>query len=91
MVLDPDLQVGRSACYERSDVAFIGADLGGDADPFQIERLSRRDSFLLTPEAVPAILPLPVVDQDNQPESELNEMVRWELEPVVAQYFGSWM
>jgi len=48
-----------------------------------------KNAILITPEVVPAILPLPI-DQTSVGASDMNEVVRWELEPVFAQYFGTW-
>lgn len=47
-----------------------------------------KNAILITPEVVPAILSLP--KDLHEAGGEMNEIVRWELEPVFAQYFGTW-
>ena len=46
---------------------------------------------LVSANAVNAIVDLPVTPDKSRPKAQMNEMVRWELEPHMAQQNELWM
>jgi len=48
-----------------------------------------RRAILLTAEAIPAILELPVHPRRPRPAAQMQELIRWELEPHLAQQVSS--
>ncbi|MCG3117788.1 MAG: hypothetical protein LLH30_19125 [Candidatus Manganitrophus sp. SA1] len=49
-----------------------------------------KEAILLTPAVVPAVLQLPVAPTRPRPHAQMQEMIRWELEPFFIQRVGLW-
>ena len=49
-----------------------------------------KDAILLTPTVIPAVLELPVAPNRPRPYAQMQEMIRWELEPFFVQRVGVW-
>lgn len=49
-----------------------------------------KDAILLTPTVIPAVLELPVAPNKPRPYAQMQEMIRWELEPFFVQRVGVW-
>lgn len=46
---------------------------------------------LVTPAVVPALLDLPVTPDDPRPKQQMEELIRWEMEPIIAQQNDQWV
>jgi hypothetical protein len=64
------------------------AGLGEAIEKLGHKRLPRR-AILLVPEAIPAIIELPVDPAAPPPDSQMQEMIHWELEAQIAQQIGT--
>lgn len=49
-----------------------------------------KNSILLTPAVIPAVLELPVAPNKPRPYAQMQEMIRWELEPFFVHRVGVW-
>lgn len=49
-----------------------------------------KDAILLVPTVIPALLELPVTPARPRPYAQMQEMIRWELEPFFVQRVGAW-
>jgi hypothetical protein len=49
-----------------------------------------KNSILLTPTVIPAVLELPVAPNKPRPYAQMQEMIRWELEPFFVHRVGVW-
>lgn len=56
----------------------------------QVCRDLPKEAILLTPAVVPAVLQLPVAPTRPRPHAQMQEMIRWELEPFFIQRVGLW-
>ena len=49
-----------------------------------------KQAILVSPSVVPALLDLPVDPEKPRADKEMFELVRWEMEPLLAQQIGIW-
>lgn len=49
-----------------------------------------RKAVLLTPSVVPSLLELPVDPAKPRPVEQMEELVRWEMEPLLMQHASNW-
>ena len=49
-----------------------------------------KEAILLTPAVIPAVLELPLSSARQKPYTQMQEMIRWEMEPFFVQQVGIW-
>lgn len=49
-----------------------------------------KEAILLTPAVIPALIDLPVASPRQRPYAQMQEMIRWEMEPFFVQRVGIW-
>lgn len=49
-----------------------------------------KEAILLTPAVIPAVLDLPIASARQRPYGQMQEMIRWEMEPFFVQRVGVW-
>jgi hypothetical protein len=85
---------GRKSSFECVVDSEAADPLAGLADIVgrlrQIGRELPKEAILLTPAVVPAVLQLPVAPTRPRPHPQMQEMIRWELEPFFIQRVGLW-